>query len=80
MIERGGIVYVGLDALSDPDVASAVGNAMFADLTSVAGSLYKDAQRGAPLKKSASTRMSSMSWWAGSSFRWPTKPAVPASS
>ena len=51
VIERGGIVYVGLDALSDPDVASAVGNAMFADLTSVAGSLYKDAQRGAPLKK-----------------------------
>jgi len=50
-IERGGIVYVGLDALSDPDVASAVGNAMFADLTSVAGSLYKDAQRGAPLKR-----------------------------
>ena len=50
VIERGGIVYVGLDALSDPDVASAVGNAMFADLTSVAGSLYKDAQRGAPLK------------------------------
>jgi len=51
VIERGGIAYVGLDALSDPDVASAVGNAMFADLTSVAGSLYKDAQRGAPLKK-----------------------------
>ena len=51
VIERGGIVYVGLDALSDPDVASAVGNAMFADLTSVAGSLYKDAQRGARLKK-----------------------------
>ncbi len=50
-IERGGIVYVGLDALSDPDVASAVGNAMFADLTSVAGSLYKDAQRGATLRK-----------------------------
>jgi len=50
-IERGGIVYVGLDALSDPDVASAVGNAMFADLTSVAGSLYKDAQRGHDLGK-----------------------------
>jgi conjugative coupling factor TraD (SXT/TOL subfamily) len=49
-IERGGIVYVGLDALSDPDVASAVGNAMFADLSSVAGSLYKDAQRGATLR------------------------------
>lgn len=47
VIQRGGIVYVGLDALSDPDVASAVGNAMFADLTSVAGSLYKARQSGA---------------------------------
>ncbi|MEO0436599.1 MAG: type IV conjugative transfer system coupling protein TraD [Pseudomonadota bacterium] len=46
VIEFGGIVYVGLDALSDADVASAVGNAMFADLTSVAGSIYKDAQSG----------------------------------
>jgi conjugative coupling factor TraD (TOL family) len=46
VIKRGGIVYVGLDALSDPDVASAVGNAMFADLTSVAGSLYKARQSG----------------------------------
>ncbi len=46
VIKHGGIVYVGLDALSDPDVASAVGNAMFADLTSVAGSLYKERQTG----------------------------------
>src|SRR5690606_11103625 len=35
------IVYVGLDALSDPEVAAAVGNSMFADLVSVAGHLYK---------------------------------------
>ncbi len=35
------IVYVGLDALSDTTVASAVGNSMFADLCSVAGQLYK---------------------------------------
>lgn len=41
VIESGGIVYVGLDALSDYEVAAAVGNAMFSDLTSVAGSLYK---------------------------------------
>lgn len=46
VIRSGGIVYVGLDALSDPDVAAAVGNAMFADLTSVAGSIYKAAQGG----------------------------------
>lgn len=51
VIRSGGIVYVGLDALSDPDVAAAVGNAMFADLTSVAGSLYKSAQAGIPNRK-----------------------------
>jgi conjugative coupling factor TraD (SXT/TOL subfamily) len=41
VIHLNGIVYVGLDALSDYEVAGAVGNSMFADLTSVAGSLYK---------------------------------------
>ncbi|HID51083.1 MAG TPA: type IV conjugative transfer system coupling protein TraD [Anaerolineae bacterium] len=41
IIRTGGIVYVGLDALSDPEVAAAVGNSMFADLTSVAGRQYK---------------------------------------
>ncbi|HET9642904.1 MAG TPA: type IV conjugative transfer system coupling protein TraD [Burkholderiaceae bacterium] len=41
IIRQGGIVYVGLDALSDAVVASAVGNAMLADLVSVGGKLYK---------------------------------------
>ncbi len=41
VINLRGIVYIGLDALSDYEVAGAVGNSMFADLTSVAGSLYK---------------------------------------
>lgn len=41
VIRRGGIVYVGLDALTDTTVASAVGNSMFADLVSVAGHIYK---------------------------------------
>jgi len=41
VIRRQGIVYVGLDALTDTTVASAVGNSMFADLVSVAGHLYK---------------------------------------
>ena len=41
VIRRKGIVYVGLDALTDTTVASAVGNSMFADLVSVAGHLYK---------------------------------------
>ncbi len=44
VIESGGIVYVGLDALSDHEVAGAVGTAMFADLTSVAGMIYKHGQ------------------------------------
>jgi conjugative coupling factor TraD (TOL family) len=35
------IIYVGLDALTDPVVAAAVGNAMYSDLVSVAGRLYK---------------------------------------
>jgi conjugative coupling factor TraD (TOL family) len=41
VIREKKIVYVGLDALSDATVASAVGNSMFADLCSVAGQLYK---------------------------------------
>ncbi len=41
VINQGGIVYVGLDALTDFEVAAAVGNSMFADLTSVAGRIYK---------------------------------------
>lgn len=41
IIRQGGIVYIGLDALSDPEVASAVGCSMFADLTSTAGTIYK---------------------------------------
>ncbi|SFU56097.1 type IV conjugative transfer system coupling protein TraD [Xenorhabdus koppenhoeferi] len=41
VIRKQGIVYVGLDALSDPEVAAAVGNSMFADLVSFAGHIYK---------------------------------------
>ncbi|WP_405240374.1 type IV conjugative transfer system coupling protein TraD [Lentisalinibacter orientalis] len=41
MIRRKGIVYIGLDALTDTTVATAVGNSMFADLVSVAGHIYK---------------------------------------
>ena len=41
VIRNKGIVYVGLDALSDTTVAGAVGNSMFADLVSIAGYLYK---------------------------------------
>jgi conjugal transfer pilus assembly protein TraD len=41
VVRQKGIVYVGLDALSDTTVAAAVGNSMFADLVSVAGHIYK---------------------------------------
>ncbi|WP_116818552.1 type IV conjugative transfer system coupling protein TraD [Pseudomonas savastanoi] len=41
VVRKRAIVYVGLDALSDSEVASAVGNSMFADLVSVAGHIYK---------------------------------------
>ena len=46
VIRRKGIVYVGLDALTDTTVASAVGNSMFADLVSVAGHIYKHGVAG----------------------------------
>ena len=41
VIRKRAVVYVGLDALSDAEVAAAVGNSMFADLVSVAGHIYK---------------------------------------
>lgn len=46
VIRNKGIVYVGLDALTDTTVASAVGNSMFADLVSVAGHIYKHGVSG----------------------------------
>ncbi|MCP4964401.1 MAG: conjugative transfer system coupling protein TraD, partial [bacterium] len=46
VIRRKGIVYVGLDALTDTTVSCAVGNSMFADLVSVAGHIYKHGVAG----------------------------------
>lgn len=46
IMRKRGIVYVGLDALADADVAGAVGNSMFADLVSVAGHIYKNGIEG----------------------------------
>lgn len=40
-IRQEAVIYVGLDALSDSTIASAVGASMFADLTSVSGFIYK---------------------------------------
>lgn len=40
-IQSQAVVYVGLDALTDAEVASAIGESMFSDLTSLAGYIYK---------------------------------------
>ena len=40
-INENAVVYIGLDALTDTQVAAAVGNAMLADLTSLSGQIYK---------------------------------------
>ncbi|MDH4549938.1 type IV conjugative transfer system coupling protein TraD [Pseudomonas sp. BN607] len=58
IIRKRGIVYVGLDALSDAEVAAAVGNSMFADLVSVAGHIYKHGiDHGLPDSSSASEKV-----------------------
>ncbi len=58
IIREGGIVYVGLDALSDAEVAAAVGNSMFADLTSIAGRIYKHGlDHGLPRMKMPTRRV-----------------------
>jgi len=41
VIRKRAVVYVGLDALSDTEVAAAVGNSMFSDLVSAAVHIYK---------------------------------------
>lgn len=40
VIQQGSVVYVGLAALQDATVSSAVGSAMFSDLTATAGEIY----------------------------------------
>ncbi len=41
VIREEAVVYIGLDALTDSEIASIVGSAMFSDLTSYAGRKYK---------------------------------------
>ncbi|MET1256942.1 type IV conjugative transfer system coupling protein TraD [Aliikangiella maris] len=41
LYKRGGIVYIGLDALTDVETGGAVAEATFAALTSLAGYIYK---------------------------------------
>ena len=40
-IRKNAVVYIGLDALTDPEVAEVVGESAFSDLTSLAGRIYK---------------------------------------
>jgi conjugative coupling factor TraD (TOL family) len=57
VIKRRGIVYIGLDALSDFTVSAAVGNSMFADFVAVAGHLYKHGvEAGTPAPTRTSER------------------------
>lgn len=46
MIQKGGVVYLGLDAMTDRTVATAVGNTAFNDLVSIAGDMYKNGMTG----------------------------------
>lgn len=62
VINQRAVVYVGLDSLSDFEVAAAVGNAMFAGLTSTAGKLYK---HGATLGQSRHAETPKVSVHAG---------------
>ncbi|POP51566.1 type IV conjugative transfer system coupling protein TraD [Zhongshania marina] len=41
VIRKRGIVYVGLDAMTDTEVSGAVGNSMFSDLVANSGLIYK---------------------------------------
>ncbi len=46
VIRKRGLVYIGLDALSDVTVSSALGQSMLSDLTSKAGEIYKNGAFG----------------------------------
>ncbi|SEG89532.1 type IV conjugative transfer system coupling protein TraD [Marinobacterium lutimaris] len=41
IIRQKGVIYIGLDALQDLEIASVVGNSMFSDLVSTSGTIYK---------------------------------------
>lgn len=41
IIQKGGVLYIGLDTLTNAEVGAAVGSMLLADLTAVAGDRYK---------------------------------------
>lgn len=70
LINEGGIAYVGLDSLSDHEVASTIGGSMFSDLTSVAGTIYKGRPRRCLRASWPCMATSSTNWSATPSFPW----------
>lgn len=49
LIRNRNVVYVGLDSLSDPIVAAALGSLLMADLSALAGSIYQHGQADVPI-------------------------------
>lgn len=49
IVERGGVLYIGLDSLSDAIVGSAIGSLILADLAAVAGDRYNHGSGGIPV-------------------------------
>ena len=47
VVEEKGVLYVAMDALPDPEVASAIGGILLADLASLAGERYNRSQTAA---------------------------------
>lgn len=51
IVGAGGVLYVGLDALPDATVASALGSILLADLTALAGARYNEERSGASVPR-----------------------------
>lgn len=49
IVRDGGVLYLGLDALPDATVASALGSILLADLTALAGKRYNTGETGEPI-------------------------------
>ncbi|AVP99096.1 conjugal transfer protein [Ahniella affigens] len=49
LIQARKVVYVGLDSLSDPIVASALGSLLMADLSALAGNIYQHGKADVPI-------------------------------
>jgi len=50
VIRQAGVLYAGLGALSDENLARALGGLLLADLAAVAGDRYRDTETGVPVR------------------------------